>query len=300
MTIYRGVLGHAAQHSVEMGIHPEITIRKWIIDFYDKHVNAGTPLLEEETQELHDLGNSVLRQLLRYYAFWEPQGHRKVLHSEASARVRIKGIPVPVDVTFDRVVETDQGILIEDSKWVKAFRTPEMLELDGQIAIYHTAGLAMGYNIAGVVIDMIAPEPKEPKLNQPDKKTGIAGMSKVAVGDWPSYQRALIAAGLDPADYQDMREKLPETAEFRREFVYRSRNEVYHYLDDLVSRTKDLMHMRKQVYMCDDRVRCQNCKFRELCLEKIKTGDASGVVETMFEPAEDRYADRVFVEVRAR
>lgn len=104
-----------------------------------------------------------------------------------------------------------------------------------------------------------------------------------------SYKEALIEAGLDPDDYGDMEGKLPYQNQFKRDHVYRSKAENERYVLDLVVRAGEMLNPNHAIYMCDDRIRCAQCAFRELCIEDLKGRDMQHIIDAQFIKNTDQY-----------
>jgi hypothetical protein len=103
-------------------------------------------------------------------------------------------------------------------------------------------------------------------------------MSRTKTGDWRTYERALINAGLDPDDYADMKEALPYCSTMLRTKVTKSDYELDLFRDELVLRTKEVGNPLQLVYPNDDTIKCSFCEFKELCLNYRTGVDRSTVL----------------------
>ena len=286
----RGSIGHAGLAALDSG-------QDWrkAVDVYTKEYLDSTPQivsdefnLDEDFRKDTIAQSEEVKEQIEYYEEYYPRWD-KVLHVETQFTVKVPRAKLLVNGTWDGLVEMNGGVYVLERKWVGQFRTEEMFDLDAQLAIYQLAASAFGYKISGIIVDQIGPNPKKPLLNAPDKKTGERSMSKAKKGDWRTYSRALVAAGLDPKNYLDMKESLPSCKPFRRNVVYKPGREIDNYVLDLSSKIADLASTSKRIYTVDDRMRCQMCSFRELCIERLKGGDVDHIVSTQFKTKNNPY-----------
>jgi hypothetical protein len=259
--IMRGIVGHAIlEHCTDRGFDALTHIEDIMGD------SPGTDFGDDFAMEM-------VRQLTRYVDYWNyvASDQRELeLHAVIDGK--------DIICFIDEIGDYNGLTVIFDRKFrnSSSFTPIESMELSGQVAIYQEACRQNKIHVDGFVVDQICLPPKSPKKNQ------NGSMSRVAVGDWRSYKRALLEAGLNPLDYVDMQEKLPDTSEFRRDLIYRPAVEMDNYLIDLSARNADLQDPNKRIYMCDDRMRCGFCEFRELCIEQLKGGDVTGLISTLF------------------
>lgn len=297
LTIRRGVIGHAAlavldsttnwsktydnagisfrmdTEAERVRVHLESTLED--IEFEGEILSS-----EEARIALNDVATDVKGQCWRYANYW-PRWE-KVEAVEKSFMFRLPGAMVPIHLTLDLLVWSDGELWISDHKFVKQFRDEEQFALDWQVAIYTMAARAHGFPVAGFLVDQIAPTPKKPELNKPDKY-GKQAMSRTKVGDWPTYRAALLEAGLDPADYADMEEKLPACSEFRRYALYRTDLELLNLVPEIVAAINEVASVNKTIYKCNDQLRCKTCQFQELCVEQVKGGDVDFLMATAYQ-----------------
>lgn len=114
---------------------------------------------------------------------------------------------------IDWIAEDDQGrVWVVDFKTRSSFYDEESEDVNLQNAVYQRLVQDhYGITVAGTLTFQVRSDrSKTPKVN----KNGT--LSKAAiVCDWETYEAAVIEAGQDPADYQDMKDKL-STVEFTR------------------------------------------------------------------------------------
>jgi hypothetical protein len=229
-------------------------------------------LFAEDIETLHQMGESVLEQTDRYRHWWGPWD--QVVAVEESFSVEFKGYTIQGQI--DAIVKHDGRYFVVERKWVKYLRSDDMLDLDLQVGVYVLAAKSLGYDIAGVIYDQVAKVPTAPKLN----KNGT--MSRQKVGDKNSYTRALIEAGLDPADYADVIDGLPDTREFKRDIIVINEDELAQRLLELGCVLPEIEQSSKPI-RCHDNMRCSYCAYRELCIEEYRGRDVESLIESSFE-----------------
>jgi hypothetical protein len=239
----------------------------------------GVP--EETEFELYELGKTVVTQAVDYSNFY-PRWTR-VVGTEVKLRAKLDQWSVPLVSHLDGIVEHEGSLWGLERKWVNGqFRTDAMLELDGQTLAYTVNARANGYLIKGIIYDQINLPPKPPKQN----KDG--SMSRVKAGDWRTYRKELLRVGLDPADYTDMEESLPYTSEFKRNYFDHTEEALKRYaVTELTRKIRAVSSPDPQVLMCEDRIRCSSCRYRDLCLASL-CGYDEDAARRMFSVDADR------------
>lgn len=109
-------------------------------------------------------------------------------------------------------------IELVDFKTTSRFKAWDEYQIDAQLPVYaRVVELVTGVLPDALVYWQIRPvAPKLPKLN----KDGSMSRAKIT-SDWATYKAALLAEGLDPADYADMKAKLDaDDAYWYLELVY--------------------------------------------------------------------------------
>lgn len=97
-----------------------------------------------------------------------------------------------------------------DFKVTSRFRQWDEYQLDNQLPVYKAALGELGVKVDTLIYWQLRPAaPKQPSLN----KDGSMSRANIT-SDWPTYSAALVAAGLDPADYSDMCAKLDKGRDY--------------------------------------------------------------------------------------
>jgi len=196
-------------------------------------------------------------------------------------------VPVPDWNAFNgrvdwiaREIENGNVWLIDHK--VREAMTPESHEeFNLQMAIYqHLISQMMpdlASNIGGSAQHQIrAALPKQPKRN----KDG--SMSRAACAtDWETYEAALLAVGLNPLEYQDMKDKLSEVEFWRWSKSYRSATEVQNIWRDAEQATINLARS-PATYRSLNPMTCGMCRVREFCMTELRAGDTEFLLATQY------------------
>ena len=163
---------------------------------------------------------------------------------------------------------TDHRSLI-DWKW-RTELTPDSVELERfnvQAAFYQRVLRAVGIEVCSTMtVEGIRGEPTVPKLT----KSGSLNRSPIRIS-WLEYEKHVLAHGLDPDDYQDMREKCSPA--FRVHRTYRSNVEVDGMWADVILPVANLIDKTVRNNLPFPRVmdpdKCGRCHLREACTAGI-------------------------------
>ena len=158
---------------------------------------------------------------------------------------------------------------------------PKSEELNLQLMSYVHQLQELGVEVdrAGIV-QVLSKLPVEPKRN----KNGSMSRVKITT-DWDTYEKALIKARLDPADYQDMRDKL-DARFFELVELYFSPDEINNAWHGIVRPTSeaiqsDVLHTRNMSTW-----NCKYCAFRDPCLADLRGYDAQSILSDNYERKE--------------
>lgn len=155
-----------------------------------------------------------------------------------------------------------------------------------QMALYqHILQQDANTHLAGSITYQVSSKiPGTPKLNK-----GGVSMSRSAIDtDWETYRQALLDAGLDPADYDDMREKLEAKQFYRPLRYFRSPQHTQAVWGTIF--LPAAIEMRQALYEPseDDCVRsmssfnCRGCPYVPLCLGELRGDDTSYTERTQY------------------
>ena len=170
-----------------------------------------------------------------------------------------------------------------DHKFRKQLQPDEAEEFNLQAAIYQFVEKTCGIHTIGSMTNQILMKlPSQPKQN----KDGSMSRTKIST-DWPTYELALINAGLDVLNYLDMKDKL--NVEFlRQSYAYRNETEVNNIWHEIVESTSSeillgRVPIRNQTFM-----NCRSCWMKDYCMEELRGGDLDWLMKTQYKIKEDR------------
>lgn len=173
-----------------------------------------------------------------------------------------------------------------DHKVRGQFTTEDADETNLQAAIYQHALLQRGIHAVGSMTFQIKNAvPKVPNLN----KDGTMSRVKIMT-DWDTYSTALVHAGLNPADYQDMHEKLKDAKFFAQTRAYRSLDEVRITWQNVVKTSvRDMLTTYFNAQLggiprrCMTHLHCSQCYMRLLCMEELRPNpDSETIIREMY------------------
>ncbi len=273
-----GSCGHAAVASILRGEDWRKAVEAWFTkeiakrDMFDEEI-------EEYQQVVQMVKGIISRYLERYQDTWEP------VAVEEKFDIGISGVKLRLIGYWDAVVKGEDGHLwLLEHKFPKQFRTEDQLLLDGQIGVYQYAAHKSGYPVVGTVYNqLLARLPAVPNVN----KGGSVSRSKIYT-DWETYKATVEQQGLNPADYEEMQEKLADFEFFKRLYIYRSETEIKEFARDMERRIWDMRKTKKHIYRSESYIVCSKCSYKDLCLEELKGGDVDYLIEMNFEPKTQR------------
>jgi hypothetical protein len=197
------------------------------------------------------------------------------------------------------------GLLTGDVDWVARHRPTGLVWLfDHKIRKTLTNALAEDYNIqmalyqhilqedygieiAGSITNQVSSKmPGTPKLN----KGGLT-MSRAAIDtDWATYERCLIEADLDPADYEDIQAKLASKRYFDLTRYFRSRTHTRNIWENIFLPAATRMRNALYTSAADPGInirsmnsfRCRRCPYSPVCLAELRDHDTDYIVRTQF------------------
>lgn len=277
-----GSCGHEALAAMMRGQDWNAAIDQWLRNELSTRV-----LLEGEDLDYYGIADTIRRIIPRYLEHYSNDVQAVAVEHKFS--VPIAKTSMLLEGYFDAIVVDALGrYWLKETKFPHdSFRSEEMVELDGQLGVYHYAALRSGFPIIGIIYDQVlARLPTIPDVTQ----KGTLSKANIRC-DWKTYKECVLALGQDPADYDDMRMKLADKCFFKRYFVYRPIEEVRNFVDDMNRRIWDMSRSRAHIYMSENRINCMICPFRELCLTKLKGADLEGVIERQFAPRRSRRDD---------
>lgn len=161
-------------------------------------------------------------------------------------------------------------IELVDFKTTSRFKQWDEYQLDNQLIVYsRVLAVQTGVEADSLVYWQIRPvAPKTPTQN----KDG--SMSRRAItSDWETYKAALVAAGLDPDDYADMRAKLDaDDAYWYAELVYTPSDRMVAAIwEQFLDNVQVIVDARR--FPASVGYNCRSCDFRDYCLAAFNGDD---------------------------
>lgn len=194
--------------------------------------------------------------------------------------------PMILRGTLDLLVsDVHNRLWIVDHKTVAAFRDPNELILDDQMAAYAWL-VRQAYpeeRLAGVIYSQV--RRKLPSI--PEVVSDGTRLSRRACDTTPEvYRRAIKSYGLDPRDYQEELTQLENSRDrwVRREWIPIGRSRIDTFATSLAAIAADIdrAHARDEFYPTPT-PRCSvECPFSTLCRIEAEGGDITEAVEGMF------------------
>lgn len=267
--IHRGVA------AVWLKEDPFGAIRRW----FDEQI-AGRDLWEEELEQYQNCmadALDVVEDLLATFPFdrWNPLAVETEFSRPLLPGYRFGGI-------IDLLAEDQQtgGIWLIDVKARAALAQPEQEQFDLQLAAYESVLHFHGTPLLGSQILQVR---RKPPAKPTRNKNG--SMSRVHIAtNWRTYKGSLIEWGLDPDDYDDMREKLADYESFRHSLVFRPKDEAEAVFEEIVLPVANRIvgWDEDQMPVRHPNRDCIRCFAFPICSEALKGRDTSFIEETQF------------------
>jgi hypothetical protein len=176
-----------------------------------------------------------------------------------------------------------------DFKFRKSFQDDWVEEIDLQKPIYMKKVIDLGLEPIGTICGQIkSTAPKKPALT----KKGTLSKAKITT-TWEVYRNTVIEYGLDPSDYDDMREKLIDTKFLKLSRAFRTPEELQRTWDTVFIRSVNQIKTQSLLPEPPPRsigyMNCNFCQFREICIEDLKGRDTEDL-KNQFQRREDYVA----------
>lgn len=182
-----------------------------------------------------------------------------------------------------RDLETGQTWCV-DYKFRRTLAPDDDERFNLQNAVYMMACRQMGIDVAGTITWQRYNTPSAvPKFN----KDGSVSKSKVKC-TWPRFRRFLEEAGLDPADYAEMEEKLADVEMCKATLEVRSDEMIDLVWDQIIESASRSIYCLSSSYEpldCTpsmDPWTCRLCSFQSLCQAELRGYDADYIRETEY------------------
>lgn len=178
-------------------------------------------------------------------------------------------------------LETGQTWCV-DYKFRRTLASDDDERFNLQNAVYMMACRQMGIDVAGTITWQRYNTPSAvPRFNQ----DGTVRRSRVKC-TWPRFRRFVIDAGLDPADYADMEEKLADVEMCRATREVRSDEMIDLVWDQVVETASksiaQALHLGDWCIPSMDPWTCRLCSYQSLCQAELRGYDADYIREAEY------------------
>lgn len=217
------------------------------------------------------IGNRAFKEFDKFFYVATDKDGEPII--ERTMHGKIPGVASPLRGTCDLIcVERATGAYwLGDWKIRKDMGQEDDEQWNGQMPTYHwLAQQNFDFQIRGTIIfGVLAKVPRKPA------KTKDGGVSRAnVITDWPTYRAAVVEAGQDPLDYDDMRVKLEGREWFKQHRIWRSQIELAKTVEYAV------FDVARQITRDTGKVAppnltrmCKGCSYKDLCLEENKGAD---------------------------
>lgn len=249
-------------------------------------------LFDEEIEALEELVDELATPLTVRTLRYLDERYKTITHGDGPMIER--GFVVPIDAPWDGYElwidwgaeerTTGQRWLV-DFKVRESFQPVDTEETNLQMSSYQHGMAEEGLETVGSMsLQIKAVVPRAPTLNKDGRMS-----RQLITTDWPTYKEALEEAGLDPADYDDMREKLGTVEFWRESRCYRTSETVKNIWTHVVEPNARAMVQKHSPRRTGfGSIGCQGCLVREICLEQLRGRDVDSLVEATMKPKERR------------
>lgn len=154
----------------------------------------------EERAEMGDIPKMARELLEAYFLFYEEEdADTEYLENELHFKLPLTE-EIEIEGYIDAVIKDPEGkIWVKDYKTYKSMKDYSFFHLNTQSAIYIWAMEQLGYEVQGVIWDVIkAKEPSKPQILKSGK------LSSRRLDSTPyTVEKGILELGLNPEDYQD-------------------------------------------------------------------------------------------------
>ncbi|KKM73035.1 hypothetical protein LCGC14_1414490 [marine sediment metagenome] len=232
----------------------------------------GVEIWNEDREQFVAEEQLGVQMLTRYHDFNKTKDQFIPVSLEESFQVKVRtprGYKSPTTIfagKIDGIVKLDGELWLLEHKTAASIDNKYItsLDLDDQVNTYLWAARELGYDIKGVIYNVLAKwAPKPPKL----LKNGKLSTDKRQKTTHDLFFAAITKHNLLPVDYTDMLIHLEaqEDTTFYREKVYRNDAEFDRIGRELYAVSRDMA--KPQMFRNPGACRLQGCSFRSICLE---------------------------------
>lgn len=268
----RGEIIHDMMEQHYLGKKP------WAV--FRKHMKANERIIRINPEEYGDMENQIKLLMKGYFAFYKNE-KLKPLMVEHEFRVKLMA-GVYLTGKIDMVARESKMRWLMEHKCHNIIPSGSTVPYTNiQSSLYKWAyEKEFGKPVEGIMWNYLwGKQQSIPQL----LKNGEMSKRSTSL-TWAMYKKALIDNDLDPADYQDMKEKLEgnELNFYQRKYLPVDNTMVGNIIEDTKTTAKEIMK-----YASKDQTRnlgrdCDYCEFKNLCLAQLKGLDHKFILKSEF------------------
>lgn len=283
----------------------------------ETRTEIGELTSEEETQlqDVRALATDVAARAARtlFEEGWTTVWHEGHPLVEVEFFFPISVAPFWVRGTTDWVARNREGhVFLTDHKTQEAFQDEMNEEFNFQMPTYaHAIHEAIGMVIQGSARHQVKRVlPRIPEMNKTLTK-GQKTMSRTFINTtWEIYEAELRRNGLNPAQYEDMREKLKDVRFSKMSLAYRGTTEIAAVrrefeavaLEMAMHESHNFRMMVKEEF--DESLAyprnisprtCRGCRVKDLCFEEMRGGDVEFLQATQYRHRDEKDTQLIVV-----
>lgn len=236
---------------------------------------------QEEILENGDIPRMVEELMENYQFLYENDG---LIYLGSEVHFELPLMPgVVIEGYLDALVEDEQGcVWPKETKTYKRNPDYDFLLLNTQSALYTWAVIELGYQPKGTLWDIVrAKEPSRPVFTQRGQ------ISKKGIDSTPyTVTKAIREMGKNPADYQDLIDKVRFEDFFKRHQVRVNPTVVKGIMGDFKSTAREILKSGPK--LCDRNLgkNCAWCDYKPLCQAELMGLDTDFIRKKQFEISE--------------
>lgn len=257
------------------------TGKDWTLPIHEFVSETWNKLFEEEKEQYGDLPGDVYKIVAGYVrAYRSIDASTRTISTEKTLIVPSPSGRHELEMRIDRIVEDEHGLWVEDFKTCRTIPEENVRHTDLQTMLYAWGASKDHKGIMGTMINYIRTKPPSmPSV----LKTG--GMSRAAVDtDWHTYANALKQNGLDPSEYEDMKEKLRGKQFFKRSRLPINKRTLAVLLADLEDTLDIFQHsMDAEKFPRNVTRDCTwDCEYAPICFAELQGINPEAVIEEQY------------------
>ena len=234
-------------------------------------------------QEFRDLAKAVLSGYVDHSKRYDDF---EIVAVEQPIRARIPGTRSYLIGTLDLLVRRNNSLWVVDHKNVTSFTDPEYLDWDDQMTSYLWLVWQQYKEFpSGAIYNQLRKKiPAEPYR----LKNGAMSKDKSIDTTPRIYREALLKAGLDPKDYEDILMKLEMNEFYRRELIARNPRALEAFSKDLADEARIMRDKHAPTFPSPSKDCIWACSYKILSRAESDGGDVEALKEAHYKAQKER------------